>query len=196
MFRFYRPGQIASPCPDLRAARSAVARSEAALALARRQRIPDASLTLSYAQEGTTSAAVSPPTWTLGVALPLPVFNRQEGEIARAEAEASASRIALARAEAAATADVEGAWAAYEGARAQAERMQDRLLERARTALDLVTVQYRKGAASLIDLLDAQRTWIAARVEYFQDVEAYWTAVRASTAYRPSSCPWLTPPMV
>lgn len=163
--------------PDLRAAERQVAQSEAALALARRMRVPDVSLSLSYAQQGTTNAAVSPPTWTVGVALPLPVFYRQQGEIARAEADAAARRLALAQAQASATADVEGAWAAYQAARSQAERMQGRLLERAHTALDLVTVQYEKGAASLLDLLDAQRTWIGVRSEYFQDVEAYWTAV-------------------
>lgn len=163
--------------PDVLAARSQLERAEAALALTRRQRFPDVTLSLSYAQEGTTPAAPTPPTWTFGLAFPLPVLYRQRGEIARAEADRSAQSLALARAQATAASEVEEAWAAFEGARAQAERMQGRLLERARTAADLVAIQYQKGAASLLDLLDARRTFIATRLEYYQDVEAYWTAV-------------------
>ena len=36
---------------------------------------------------------------------------------------------------------------------------------------------YRKGAASLLDFLDAERTYIATNLEYRQDLAAYWDAV-------------------
>jgi cobalt-zinc-cadmium efflux system outer membrane protein len=55
--------------------------------------------------------------------------------------------------------------------------MEDRLLERAKRARDLVSFQYQKGAASLLEFLDAQRTYIATNIEYLQDLTAYWTAV-------------------
>jgi len=51
------------------------------------------------------------------------------------------------------------------------------LLERARKARDLVQVQYEKGAASLLDLLNAQRTYTATHGEYAQDLANYWIAV-------------------
>ena len=35
----------------------------------------------------------------------------------------------------------------------------------------------KKGAATLMDFLDAERTYIATNVEYFQDLTAYWTAI-------------------
>jgi AcrB/AcrD/AcrF family/Outer membrane efflux protein len=141
--------------PDLVAARRQVERAEAALALARRQRLPDVSLSVSYAQQGTTNLAVSPPTWTVGLSLPLPLFHLRSGEIARAEAELAAQRLALARIEAGSVSDVETAWATFEQARALVARMEGGLLDRARTARDLVTIQYQKGAASLLELLDA-----------------------------------------
>jgi cobalt-zinc-cadmium efflux system outer membrane protein len=40
-----------------------------------------------------------------------------------------------------------------------------------------VSLQYQKGAASLLEYLDAQRTFIANNVEYLQDLTNYWTAV-------------------
>jgi cobalt-zinc-cadmium efflux system outer membrane protein len=55
--------------------------------------------------------------------------------------------------------------------------MEARLLERAQRARDLVQIQYEKGAASLLELLDAQRTLIATKLERIQDLNNYWTAV-------------------
>ena len=73
--------------------------------------------------------------------------------------------------------DVETAWAQLQAARNLVRRMQETLLERAQKARDLVQVQYEKGAASLLDLLNAQRTYTAARGEYAQDLANYWIAV-------------------
>jgi outer membrane protein TolC len=40
-----------------------------------------------------------------------------------------------------------------------------------------VRYQYEKGAASLLELIDAERTFRGIRLERFQDLGAYWTAV-------------------
>ena len=50
-------------------------------------------------------------------------------------------------------------------------------LRSAKTARDITRTQYERGAGTLIDLLDAQRTYIATNVEYIQDLTSYWTAV-------------------
>jgi cobalt-zinc-cadmium efflux system outer membrane protein len=163
--------------PDVIAARRQRERTDAALELARRQRIPDFTFSLTYTQQGTTNTAITPPTLTAGISLPLPVFYHQQGEIQRAEADQRTQEIAVARAAATAASDVESAWASYVAAHALVARMEGGLLERARTARDLVEVQYRKGAASLLDRLDAERTFIATRIEYLQDVAGYWAAV-------------------
>jgi cobalt-zinc-cadmium efflux system outer membrane protein len=55
--------------------------------------------------------------------------------------------------------------------------MQRQMLERAKTARDLVQIQYEKGASSLLELLEAERTYIATHAEYVQDLSIYWTAV-------------------
>jgi len=51
------------------------------------------------------------------------------------------------------------------------------LLQSARGAFEVVATQYEKGGASLTDYLDALRTYIATRTEYFADLSSYWTAV-------------------
>ncbi len=163
--------------PDLRAARLQRERADAALALARRQRIPDVTLSLNYSQQGTTNQAVTPPTLTFGLALALPVFYQQQGEILRARADVQTQSLQATKLEAQVASEVGTALSAYAASGALVRRMEGALLARAERARDLVRVQYEKGAASLLDLLDAQRTFVATRVEYLQDLEAYWTAV-------------------
>ncbi len=47
---------------------------------------------------------------------------------------------------------------------------------RARRARDLIAFQYEKGAASLLEYIDAQRTYIANSIDYFNNLGGYWTA--------------------
>jgi cobalt-zinc-cadmium efflux system outer membrane protein len=163
--------------PDLGAAARREERAAAAVTLARRQLWPEVALSLQYAQQGSGPAALTPPTGAVGLSLPLPVLYQQQGEVARAEAEQRAQAAARAKVEAQVVADVAGAHAAWAAAHRRAERMETRLLDRARLARDLVRIQYQKGAASLLDYLDAERTYIAVQVEYLDDLSTYWTAV-------------------
>src|SRR5262249_23845879 len=164
--------------PDLRAQVAQTQRAEAAVSLAHRQAFPDVALTAQYAVQGLTANAISPPTVSFGVATSLPIFHQQQGEIAKAEADRRAQQLQMEKLRAQVQADVDSAWSGYQGARAQVLRMQrGGLLESARRARDLVTIQYEKGAASLLEYLDAQRTYIGVNLEALQDLASYWIAV-------------------
>jgi outer membrane protein, heavy metal efflux system len=169
--------------PDLLAQTSQRDRAGAAAALARRQRFPDLGLSLEYQQEGSANPAagapqpIAPPTLQISLSGTLPILYQQQGEIRRADADVATQTALLAKAEAQIAADVESAFAAYETTRALVERMEGHLLERARRARDLTALQYEKGATSLLDYLDAQRTYIAVNAEYLQDLANYWDAV-------------------
>jgi cobalt-zinc-cadmium efflux system outer membrane protein len=176
--------------PDLLALDQQIERARTAVDLARRQRWPDPQLSLNYAQEGSGNNAVQPPTLTLGLSMGLPIFYQQQGEVAKAQADLRSQELQRAKAEAQVASDVESALAAFEAQRKLAERMRSGLLDRAKRARDLVEVQFSKGAASLLELLDAERTYIATHGEYLQDLTSYWIAVaqlEAATAaeYRP-----------
>jgi cobalt-zinc-cadmium efflux system outer membrane protein len=156
--------------PDVRAARADLERAEAALDLARRQRLPDVALAVGYTRQGPEIAPVTPPTLSLGASLELPVFSQRQGEIARAESDRVSARIALERAEARASAEARSAWASLAAAREQVGRMESALLARAREARELVRYQYREGAVSLLDLLDAERTALQVELEHERDL--------------------------
>ena len=164
--------------PDLKALGFQRDRALASIALAKRNRFPDLSLNAQYSQQaGTTNAAAQPPTVSFGLIGTLPLFYFQQGEIKKAEADYRTQQLQRAKVEAQHIADVEGAYNAFVSTRKLVERMEGRLLDRSKRARDLVSLQYQKGAASLLEYLDAQRTFIANNVEYLQDLANYWTAV-------------------
>jgi cobalt-zinc-cadmium efflux system outer membrane protein len=164
--------------PDLRSQAFQRDRAAASIRLAKRLRFPDLSLDLGYSQnEGTNANAAQPPTFTFGLGGTLPLFYFQAGEIKKAEADWRTQDLELAKTQAQVVSDVETAVANFDSSRRLVARMEERLLERARRARDLVAVQYQKGAASLLEFLDAQRQYIATNVEYLSDLASYWTAV-------------------
>jgi outer membrane protein, heavy metal efflux system len=166
---------------DLIAAGYSRASAEAQIALTKRQRFPDVTLGVNYTQIGTgatqNGGAVSPPTLSLSVSAPLPVFYQLQGETRQAEAQYEQNSLQQAKTTAQVVNDVSTGYAGYATARQLVLRMEGGLLKSAKTARDITRLQYEKGAASLTDFLDAQRTYIATNVEYFQDLTNYWTAV-------------------
>jgi cobalt-zinc-cadmium efflux system outer membrane protein len=168
--------------PDLVGAGYQRASAEAQIALVRRQQFPDITLSLGYSQMGTggnaQGGAVTPPTFTVGLSAPLPIFYQLEGERRQAQAQVDTTALQQAKAAATVASDVATAFSAFTTSRKLVERMEGAgLLQSAKTARDVTRLQYEKGAAGLTDYLDAQRTYIATNVEYFQDLTNYWTAV-------------------
>ncbi len=160
--------------PDLRALERQQARARAALDLARRQRIPEVTLSAQYAQEGTGGSAVTPPTVTFGASLPVPLFYQQQGEVQRAEADLRTQTVQRDKAAAQLASEVITAYGAFAASRKLVDRMRGGLLERAQRARDLTRIQYEKGAARLLELLDAQRAFAQVRAEYLQDLHDLW----------------------
>ena len=169
--------------PDLQAQESQRTRAAQSLALAHRQRFPDFGLGVQYSEQGSgntppnSPSAISPPTLEISLTGTLPLFYQQQGEIKKAEADARTQDAQAAKLRAQVVADVENAYAGYQTAQRQVQRMEGRLLDRAQRARQLVELQYQKGAASLLEYLDAQRTYVAVKGEYIQNLTAYWNAI-------------------
>ncbi|HVZ71971.1 MAG TPA: TolC family protein [Polyangia bacterium] len=162
---------------DVKQANAALEQASAQVKQARRSRAPDVALSLGYAEQCSGSSCSSEPAVTAGVAGNVPLFYRQRGEIKRAESNAKLAERALDKTKAQVLADVTQAFAAYEAAKSQVERMEGKLLEQAKVSRDLAQHMYQRGAASFIDFMDAQRAYVASRLEYHQDLAGYWNAV-------------------
>ncbi len=162
--------------PDLRSIEYNRQSALSALALAKRQRIPDISIWANYTMEGTGNNALTPPTLTAGLSSTLPIFYHQQGEIKQAEANLRLQDVSRAKRESQVANDLEGARAALQFAKDRIDRLESKLLKRAQDSRDLVKIQYDHGAAALIDLLFAERTFILTKQEYLQAQTDYWTA--------------------
>ncbi len=107
----------------------------------------------------------------------LPIFNRNQGEIARTgyaltqaqEMQASASDTVLS--------DVSDA---YESLRSNEEVVQlytSGYLKQAQDSRDISEYAYKRGATSLLDFLDAERSNRAVQLAYRQALSSYMTAL-------------------
>jgi outer membrane protein, heavy metal efflux system len=147
-------GQPARPRPDLAAAAAARARAEADLAFQKALRVPDPSLQLQYEHQ--------PPDKTntvgLGMSIDLPLWSRRRGEITSAQVARDQAVRDEARVAAAAAADQALAAASFSSARERWERYRSGILTKAEEVRRSVVYAYQSGGASLLALLEAERS--------------------------------------
>lgn len=105
---------------------------------------------------------------------PLPVFNKNQGEILRArrEIDQGAARIEALRLNI--NTELDKAWRQYTVARQLLNSVETGILAKARSVRDTTDYSYRRGEASLIEFLDAQRA--------FNDAMQTYNDARASYA--------------
>jgi outer membrane protein, heavy metal efflux system len=93
------------------------------------------------------------------VTAPLPILNRNQGEIARAGAEHDQVAQQTAAARAQILSDVDIAYREYTTNRDLVAAIEHDLIQPATNARDISTYTYRSGGSSLLELLDAQRAF-------------------------------------
>ncbi len=140
--------------PTLAAARRAIAREEAALALERSLGAPDLDVSggvRRFQDEGATALLA-------GIGIPLPLFDRRSDakgaamhRLARARADSAAARVAV-------ETRLRSLHAALDGAREESAVLQDTLLPQARAALKATEDAFARGLLRLTDVLETRRT--------------------------------------
>lgn len=173
--------------PDLMSLGYQKVSAEAGVALVKRQRFPDIQVSANYQWGGfgglSTNGPVGQQILTFGLTFPLPIFYQMQGEQKQAEARYDLASLEHAKATSQVVNDVSIALATLNQAKRAVERMEGPrrdgggILMSAKGAFEIIALQYEKGAASLTDYLDALRTYIATKNQYFSDLTAYWTAV-------------------
>lgn len=175
--------------PDLHSAGYSLLSSEAQVQLTKRQRFPDITLGVNYAWGGfggfSTNGPIQGQTLTFSVTMPIPVFYQLSGEVKQAEAQVDVNALTHAKLSAQVVSDVSSGLAAYVGNKRLVERMEGPrrdgggILASAKGAFEIVARQYDKGTpgVTVTDYLDALRTYISTKLEYYGDLANYWTAV-------------------
>jgi cobalt-zinc-cadmium efflux system outer membrane protein len=157
--------------PDLQAAHRSVTASESQVGLARANGKVDLNATFNYTRLNQSSLGA------FHVSIPLPVFNRNQGGIARAQYAVTQAQFQRKAAEQQVLTDVKNA---YESLRKNEQmlRLYDKgYLGKASQSLDITKFSYEHGAASLLDFLDAERRDRSTELSYRQALANYMTAL-------------------
>jgi outer membrane protein, heavy metal efflux system len=157
--------------PDLRAAVQGVAAAKSQYELAKANGKRDVTASVDYTHTGDVNSA------SLFGSIDLPIFNRNQGEIARTSyAITQAQEQQLAASDQVMTDVLD----AYEGVRDNDQVValyRSGYLDDAKQDRDISEYAYKRGATSLLDFLDAERSYRATQLAYRQSLASYLTAV-------------------
>jgi len=157
--------------PDLAAARQGIvaARSQESLAHANGKRDLDVSFNYSHVADINSGAFF--------FNMQIPVFDRNQGEIARTRAAIAQSQELAAEANEQVMSDVVSA---YEGVHTNDQIItlyRSGYLDQTTQSRDISQYAYQRGATSLLDYLDAERSYRANQLSYRQALAAYMVAL-------------------
>lgn len=171
--------------PRQRAARAEAERQQALLSVARRARIPDLDVNVFRGKEIDKEAN------GFSVRVKVPLWNANRGEIARAQAAVQVSAAERDRTRLELLAELEGRLKELEIAAAQAAMLDGQILPAAERSVGLARLSYEEGETSLLDLLDAQRTYREAQREAAEAHLAWSLALAAvQRLVGPDFNPW------
>jgi cobalt-zinc-cadmium efflux system outer membrane protein len=114
---------------------------------------------------------------TFNVSIPLPIFDRNQGEIARTQYAITQAQQQQAAARGQVMTDVRDAYEAVESSDRLAKYFRGGALETSQKNREISEYAYRRGAASLLDFLDAERSYRATQLAWRQTIAAYLTAL-------------------
>lgn len=157
--------------PDLLAERQRVERDRRGLNLEKAQAVPNITPFFGYKRDFGAN------TVTFGVAVPLPLFNRNQGGIARASAEVTQQQYELQRTELSVRRDVQQAYQTVAAQEQRVRAMESTYIGSAQKARDIAQASYRLGALDLVAFLDAERAYRETLREYYQALFDHQVAV-------------------
>jgi outer membrane protein, heavy metal efflux system len=146
--------------PQIRQLKAANQTAEAKLRLEERLRTPGLTLKAGVDQDPDLTSV------RLGVAIPLPLWNKREGQIAEASANIRQVQAVLSEREVALNRDIESAYQRYLIAQQQVLAFENGLLSQSEAVLKTAEAAYRYGERGILEYLDAQRTYRLVRKDY------------------------------
>ena len=161
--------------PDLRAARLREQLAEDGIVLAKSQLKPNIDTTIRYGQESVISRLAAPGVSRaferesfieFGVSIPLPIFNREQGNIAEAVSHRGQARAEREALQQQIRREVQLAFRRYATARRSMEILQSGVVEENRASLRIVQLAYNLGELRFLDIVNQQRVVVDAETSY------------------------------
>ena len=154
--------------PSLVAIRQEQAAARGGLFLARRERLPVPAVSggTQYTQDVNGTSAF------FGFSIPVPLFDRGQGSIAKAVAQVNAQDLALAAESAEARAEVERAATVLQKRRAALSLLETEVVQRVPMLRQMAEAAYTEGSADILELLDAMRSLKDIQIAHVQQLES------------------------
>jgi outer membrane protein, heavy metal efflux system len=167
-------------------ARLAIERAKRVHILSRAQAIPSlvASIGPRYSDPNNET------TFDVGLGMEIPIFDRNQGDIAAAMAERLAAGASLGALRLELIESVSIVWSSYESARYAVDAYQTSLLPKAELTLELTREAYRAGKTDYLRLLDAQQTYVRSRIASVDALEALHQASALIDGLTQDKTPW------
>jgi outer membrane protein, heavy metal efflux system len=163
--------------PELKLAQQSVETAEASLVQARKARIPDLQLTGTLAQNSEPLETTRKPIGLQGgaqIGVQIPIFNRNQGNVAAAQGEIESTKQDLARLKLQLGRDLAVSFRDYDSARVIVQQYKTEMLPRAEQAYRLYQTNYQKMAAAYPQVLISQRTLFQLEADYIQALDNAW----------------------
>ena len=163
-------GRLLSESPELAGAWAGVERAKCALAREQAGRTPDVDVEAAVRYNNSSEST----TATIGVGVPLQIFDRNQGNISRAYSDLAAAQREVRRVELVLQDRLAEVFRQYANARQQAEQYKAEILTDAESSLDLVRKGYQQGEFGYLELLTAQRTYFRVNLAYLESLRELW----------------------
>lgn len=163
--------------PEVKLAQQEVDRAEASLVEARKAPIPDLQLTGILMQSYEILPTTGKPTGLIGgaqIGVQVPIFNRNQGNIAAAKGTIESAKQELARVKLELERNLAGLFRNYESARVTVQQYKGEMLPRAEEAYKLYQANYRRMAGAYPQVLISQRTLFQLEADYIQALDNTW----------------------
>jgi len=157
--------------PDLRAAEQGITAAQSQYELARANGKRDLTTALDYSHVSALNSA------SMLFNIEIPIFNRNQGEIARTRYAIEQSQENKTATQETVLTDVTTAYEAAKEGETVITLYQSGYLKQAQDSRDISEYAYRRGAASLLDFLDAERSYRATQLAYRQLLATYMLAL-------------------
>jgi len=179
--------KIVNESPAVRIAELGVKRAEAALARAKREPIPDVQLRGGMQQNGELLSAPSGKAVGLqgfaDVGVRIPIFNRNQGNIATAKADAERTKREVERVKLVLRERAASVVQTYTFSQTAVERYKNQMIPRAQKAYEMYTKKYQEMAAAYPQVLISQRTLMQLEVSYITALENFATSSLSLQSY-------------
>ena len=148
--------------PQMMRSRLEIVRQQSQVDVELSRRIPDLTVSVGSQrdeQAGRTQAII-------GLSLPLPLFNRNQGNVLSALRKTDKARDELAAVETRLASELEQAWLRLQATRDELAILRSTILPGAQSAFDAASQGFALGKFNFLDVLDAQRTLFQSKSQY------------------------------